>query len=106
MGQTTKSEGYVNAMNESSTPPVPAGLDSARKIAEGVAGIFSAIEALGVEDPEVASLCQVGAALTQNLSNELDVAQEERAQERMRTRLRAVPVINFFNADDSLEGGG
>lgn len=89
----------MNAMN-SSTEPIPVGIEGARKIAEGVAGIFSAIEALGVADPEVASLCHVGAALTQNLSNELEVAQEERA----RPRLRAVPVIDAFNADDSLEG--
>lgn len=47
------------------------GLEEAKKIAEGVAGIFSAMQALGVSDPEVESLCQVGAALSQNLSNEL-----------------------------------
>lgn len=99
-GHTTKREGFVNAMNEK-TPPVPAGLEGARKIAEGVAGIFSAIEALGIEDPEVKSLCQVGAALTQNLSNELEVEQEEK---KRRPYLRAIPVINVFNADDSLEG--
>lgn len=93
----------MNAMS-SSTEPVPVGLEGARKIAEGVAGIFSAIEALGVDDPEVASLCHVGAALTQNLSNELEVAHEESEKERARPRLRAVPVIDVFNADDSLEG--
>lgn len=91
----------MNAMNERSTPPVPAGLEGARKIAEGVAGIFSALQALGVDDQEVERLCQVGAALTQNLSNELEIAQEERAA---RPQLRAVPVVSFFNADDSLEG--
>lgn len=89
----------MNARNSSASPA--AGLEDAKKIAEGVAGIFSALEALGVDDPEVRSLCQVGAALTHNLSNELEVAQAERAS---RPYLRAVPVINFFNADDSLEG--
>ncbi|MEN7527044.1 hypothetical protein [Cupriavidus sp. DL-D2] len=90
----------MNAMNQGMTP-APAGLEGARKIAEGVAGIFSAIQALGIDDPEVESLCQVGAALTLNLSNELEVAEKE---EKTRPRLRAVPVVNFFNADDSLEG--
>ncbi|NOV25871.1 hypothetical protein E5S69_20420 [Cupriavidus necator] len=62
------------------------GIEEAKKMAEGVAGIFSAIQALGVTDPEVESLCQVGAALTQNLNNELDAAKAE-------PRLRRVPVI-------------
>ncbi len=62
------------------------GIEEAKKMAEGVAGIFSAIQALGVTDPEVESLCQVGAALTQNLNNELDSAKAE-------PRLRRVPVI-------------
>lgn len=91
----------MNAQNNNSALP-GAGLEEARKIAEGVAGIFSALQALGVDDPEVRSLCQVGAALTHNLSNELEVAQAEKA----RPRLRAVPVIDFFNAADSLEGEG
>lgn len=56
-------------------------------MAEGVAGIFSAIQALGVSDPEVESLCQVGAALTQNLSNELEVAGEGTE------RFRRIPVV-------------
>ncbi|SCU75498.1 hypothetical protein CNECB9_2370072 [Cupriavidus necator] len=61
------------------------GLEEARKIAEGVAGIFSAMQALGVSDPEVESLCQVGVALSQNLSNELEVAAAE--------GLRRIPVV-------------
>lgn len=60
------------------------GLDEAKKMAEGVAGIFSALQALGVTDPEVESLCQVGAALTQNLNNELEVA-------KTAPRLRRIP---------------
>lgn len=61
------------------------GLEEAKKMAEGVAGIFSALQALGVSDPEVESLCLVGAALTQNLNNELEVAVME--------PFRKIPVV-------------
>ena len=64
------------------------GLEEAKKIAEGVAGIFSAMQALGVSDPEVESLCQVGAALAQNLSNELEVA--------VTRQVRHIPVIGVI----------
>lgn len=79
----------------------PGGLDDARKIVEGVAGVFSALRALSVQDPEVESLCQVGAALTQNLSNELETAVESAPR-----HLRSVPVMGSFDAADSLEGEG
>ncbi|SOY56886.1 hypothetical protein [Cupriavidus taiwanensis] len=63
------------------------GLEEAKRIAEGVAGIFSAMQALCVSDPEVESLCQVGVALSQNLNNELEVAAAEGKI------VRRIPVI-------------
>lgn len=90
----------MNARNSSASPA--AGLEDAKKIADGVAGIFSALEALGVDDPEVRSLCQVGAALTHNLSNELETAIDGKTPRH----LRAVPVVGSFNACDSMEGEG